>query len=125
MSKFKKRIIIATVLVILLLAMPVSNLIGRGTRNSSIASIESDDDTFALARDVLSSKCADCHAEDYELPLYALLPGARNIIERDIQAGLENMDLARSLQPENGGPVSEVVIAKLEQSCLLYTSRCV
>jgi cytochrome c peroxidase len=116
MSKFKKRLIIVTVIVVLLLAMPVSNLIGGGTRNSSIASIKSDDDTFAQARDVLSSKCADCHAEDYALPLYAFLPGARNIIEQDIQAGLETMDLARSLQPGDGEAVSEVVIAKLEQS---------
>ncbi len=117
MSRTKKRLFIAVVVVLLLLlAMPVSNLIVGLPQNNAIASIVTNNDTFAEARDVMAQKCVNCHAEDYVLPKYAFLPIVKGIIERDIHVGTEYMDLAKSLRTEPGTPVSEVVVAKIEQT---------
>lgn len=117
MSKSRKRLFITIlVLILVVLLLPLSNLLVSKPETTSISAIEAHDEAFVQARDVLSQKCADCHSEDYVLPMYAFIPGVRGLLEKDIQTGLAYMDMASALQSEEGQPVSEAALAKLEQS---------
>ena len=110
----KKRLIALIIVVVLLLALPVSNLVVGLPNSEALAAIETDDAAFAMARDILGAKCANCHTEDYILPFYASFPFAKGIVEADIEMGLEYMDMPAVLATKDGAPVDEVTLAKIE-----------
>jgi cytochrome c peroxidase len=109
MKRFLK---VLVVLLLLLLVLPVSNLL-LGMPESSLAKVKTDDPAFAAALAVMGTKCVNCHTDDYSLPFYASLPGARSLVEDDIRKGTRWMDLKAALLPESG-PVGEVALAKIE-----------
>ncbi len=104
---------LVVVIVVLLLALPVSNLL-VGLPSTSLSQMEIQDAVYAEAFGALSAKCVNCHTTEHQLPFYARLPIARGVIEKDMEEGLEHLDLKAALRPEADGPVSEVVLAKVE-----------
>lgn len=95
------------------LALPLSNLVA-GLPANSITQTKPDDPLFSKALDALGGKCVNCHTPEYTLPLYAKFPVAKQIIETDIRLGTRFLNYLEELFPQNGGPVSEPVLAKTE-----------
>lgn len=68
---------------------------------------------------LMSNRCLDCHSQSPKLPFYASLPIAESIIQDDIQKGYKYIDIENIVnQLENGTNISEVDLAKLEQSII-------
>lgn len=112
--KARRILLVILVVVVLVLALPISNLI-VGAPGTSLGSIDKADPEFAKAVHVLERKCVNCHTTEYKLPLYAGLPFAQGIIKKDIEEGTSYANLVQELKPADGKPVSEVVLAKIEQ----------
>ncbi|MBM3289543.1 MAG: c-type cytochrome [Candidatus Hydrogenedentes bacterium] len=112
-KRTKRMVVLVVIAVVAVLALPVSNLF-YSPKSAAMGRIATDDKTFASALDVLSEKCAFCHTSDVSMPLYAGLPVAKGIIQRDIAEGTRYIDYLKSLSPGEGKPVSEVVLAKTE-----------
>ncbi|MBX7259389.1 MAG: cytochrome-c peroxidase [Candidatus Hydrogenedentes bacterium] len=112
--KARRILLVLLVIVVLVVALPVSNLI-VGAPTSSLGKVQNPDPEFAKALDVLQHKCVNCHTTEYKLPLYAGLPFAQGLIKKDIELGLSYVNYLQELQPADGKPVSEVVLAKTEQ----------
>ena len=110
----KKVLILIVVLVLLGLALPVSNLIIQLPPNA-LTAMKTDDPLLAKALPVLAEKCVNCHSSEYFLPFYAKFPVAKGIIEKDIREGLRWFDLMEGMQ---ANPVSEVTLAKVEHVLL-------
>lgn len=108
----KKLLVVLIVLVLLGLALPVSNLIIKMPPNA-LTSLKTDDALFAKVLPVLGEKCANCHSAEYFLPFYAKFPLAKGIIEGDVTRGLRWFDMFEGLMAT---PVSEVALAKIEHS---------
>ncbi len=112
----KKVLVIVIILAVLGgLALPLSNLI-IPLPASRLATIETTDPLFADALAVLEAKCVHCHTSEVQLPWYAAIPVARQLIKHDIEVGMKHVDLIRDFFPESPVPVSEVTLAKLEYS---------
>lgn len=108
----KKWIVVLAVLVVLGLALPVSNLIIEMPPNA-LTSLATDDPLLAKVLPVFAEKCTNCHSTEYFLPFYAKFPVAQGIIEKDILQGLRWFDMVEGLQSD---PISEVALAKIEHS---------
>ncbi|MGL4993963.1 MAG: cytochrome c peroxidase [Bacteroidales bacterium] len=66
-----------------------------------------------------SNRCLDCHSHSPELPFYASLPIAKDIVEKDVTNGYRYIDLESVIQEiNNASDPSEVNIAKIEQSVI-------
>lgn len=64
-----------------------------------------------------SNRCLDCHSQSPELPFYASLPIAKDVIEKDVKNGFRYINLQTVVEDINNGKVpSEVDLAKIEQS---------
>ena len=109
----KKLTLLVLLVVLTVLALPVSNLL-YSPKSSAMARIATDDKSFAAALEVMAEKCGNCHTSDASLPIYSGLPVARGIIQRDIDEGTRYMDYLQALSPKDGKPVSESVLAKTE-----------
>lgn len=113
-----KRVIgVVIVLVILGMALPISNLI-VGLPVNSITKAKAEDPVFNKALQVLGKKCVNCHTQEYTLPFYAKFPVAKQIIEADIHQGTRHLNYKEALFPADGSPVSEPVLAKTERAIL-------
>ena len=42
---------------------------------------------------ILEEKCADCHGGETELPWYSVLPGIKQLIQKDVAEGTKHLDL--------------------------------
>ncbi|MCC6490448.1 MAG: heme-binding domain-containing protein [Candidatus Hydrogenedentes bacterium] len=116
MSKGKKLVsILVLILVVLGLALPVSNLLRGLPRSASVSAIETQDQAFAQARDIMAGKCATCHSSEGAMPLYASLPVAKTMIEADVKTGTDYLNLQKELMPAPGLPASEATLAKIEK----------
>lgn len=63
--------------------------------------------------------CLACHASDAEKPFYSNFPVAGKLVQQDMRNGLRYIDLGKVCQKlEAGKPVSEVNLAKIEQSMI-------
>ena len=112
----KRRVLFVLVAIIVLaLALPVSNLVA-GAPKTSLGKIQNPDPEFAKVLDILEHKCVNCHTTEYKLPLYAGLPFAQGLIKKDIELGTSYVNYLQELQPADGKPVSEVILAKTEQA---------
>lgn len=109
----KKLILLVLLIVLAVLALPVSNLL-YSPKSSAMARIATDDKSFAAALEVMAEKCGNCHTSNASLPIYSGLPVARGIIQRDIEEGTRYIDYLQALSPKDGKPVSEIVLAKTE-----------
>jgi cytochrome c peroxidase len=111
----KKAVQIVVGLLVLGLALPVSNLlVGTPTGTPLTATLAKDPGT-AKAAHVLERSCASCHVAGVKAPFYASWPLASTIIKRDVEHGLRDFDLAAGFAPAAAGPVPEPVLAKIER----------
>lgn len=106
-------IVVAVVVVLGVLAFPLSNLL-IGAPSASLEILGEGNPAFKAAAAILAEKCVNCHTTDYQLPFYAKLPVVKGIIEADIKKGLAYIDYVESLSEAP----SEVVLAKSEQAIL-------
>ena len=106
--------LIACVVVLLIVLLPLVNYVVGLPQSPALAAIATDDARFSNALEIMGAKCANCHTEDYILPFYASFPIAKPIIEKDIQMGIEFMDMPDVLTMADGQPVGEVTLAKIE-----------
>lgn len=111
----KRFVIVVLILIVLALALPVSNLV-VGLPGNTLTKVKTDDPQFAKAAAILGKKCVNCHTAEYTLPFYAQIPPAKQIIEKDIHDGTRYINFIEALFPPEAQPVSEVTLAKTEQS---------
>lgn len=68
---------------------------------------------------LMNNGCLDCHSPNAPLPFYGNLPLAKGLVHEDIHNGNRYINLEKVCQElEKGAKVSEVDLAKLEQSML-------
>lgn len=113
----KKKLGILIIIVILLGAagamLPLSNLV-IPLPASKLATVKAENPVAAKALQVLETKCVHCHTSEVQLPWYAKFPVAKQIISRDINLGMKHSDFIREFFPKKPGPVSEVLLSKIE-----------
>jgi len=110
--KNKKILWVVVVLVFIALAFPLSNLIFKPQPSGALASKAHGD--FVEVAKILETKCAVCHIEGEDLPFYATLPIANDLIESDVKSALAHLDLLESLKQQEGEPVSKPALAMVE-----------
>lgn len=116
--KAKWIVILIAVAVLFGLGLPISNLIIGPPVGTSITSQQTENPLFAKIAPALEKKCVNCHTKEYKLPFYARFPIAKSLIEQDIKMGTTYLNMAEALFPPDNKPVSEVVLAKIEQTTL-------
>ena len=114
-SGAKKTLWVLGVLVVLGLALPVSNLVVGPPSGTALTATPPKDAQTAKVAHVLEGSCASCHVPGVKPPFYAGLPVAKTIVERDVREGLRSFDLARGMAKAAAGPVPEPVLAKIER----------
>lgn len=68
---------------------------------------------------LMNNGCLDCHSSNAPLPFYGNLPIAKKWVHEDIQKGTRYIDLEKVYQQlEQGSKISEVDLAKIEQSMI-------
>jgi len=110
-----KKKLVLVVVVVFILAMPVSNLI-VGAPANSLTRLETDDPQLARVAGILGTKCANCHLSEFKMPWYGKLPVLKDLIRKDRQSGMRHMDFAAALENREGKPVAEATLAKIEHS---------
>jgi cytochrome c peroxidase len=111
----KKALWILGVLVVLGLALAVSNLLVGGPKGTALTQAQLKDAQTVKVAHVLEESCASCHVPGVKPPYYASWPVAKTIIQSDMKEGLQSFDLAAGFAPAATGPVPEPVIAKIER----------
>ncbi len=111
----KKALWIVGVLVVLGLALAVSNLLVGAPRGTALTQAQPKDAQTAKVAVVLEESCASCHVAGVKPPYYASWPVAKTIIQRDMKEGLAGFDLAAGFAPAATGPVPEPVVARIER----------
>lgn len=77
------------------------------------------DEGRQVAAILRSNGCLECHAADAKLPFYGKLPIIGPTVEADMKEGTLYLDLTSLVDAlENGKPVSEVDLAKVEHTAL-------
>lgn len=110
-----KRVIVIVVVVLLgLLALPLSNLMLDRTPDAELLARIHDPDLKA-AMPVLMTSCTDCHTQRTSKPIYMKIPPASGLIADHIAEAHEHFDMERELFPEEG-PVTQSAVAKVAQS---------
>ncbi|MBN2492929.1 MAG: heme-binding domain-containing protein [Planctomycetes bacterium] len=109
----KRASILVVVVFLLILAVPIANLV-VGVPDHALSQLASSDPRTLQAAAILGRKCLNCHSTEPNLPFYAKFPGASQLIQADIRAGLRHVDLATALPAPPGGPVLEVALARIE-----------
>lgn len=113
----KKKLRVLIVLIILGavagVAVPLLNLV-IPLRASKLATVKPKSPAMASAMQVLEKKCVHCHTSEVQLPWYAKFPVAKQIIEHDVNVGMQHSDFIREFFPKKPGPVSEVMLSKIE-----------
>src|SRR5512139_753924 len=95
----KKALWVVGVLVVLGLALAVSNLLVGAPKGTALTQTQPRDAQTAKVAHVLEQSCASCHVPGVKPPFYAALPVAKTIIESDMKEGLQNFDLASGFAP--------------------------
>ena len=111
----KKALWVVGVLVVLGLALAVSNLLVGAPKGTALTAVQPRDARTARVAHVLEESCASCHVAGVKPPYYASWPVAKTIIERDVKEGLGDFDLGAGFAPAAAGPVPEPVLAKIER----------
>jgi cytochrome c peroxidase len=120
----KKKLRVLIVLIILGaaagVALPLLNL-AKPLPASKLATLKPKSPDMASALHVLEKKCVHCHTSEVQLPWYAKLPVAKQIIAHDINVGTDHSDFIREFFPAKPGPVSEVMLSKIEYTTVNRT----
>jgi len=86
--------------------MPSGTVLGQSSADPALADV---------AR-LLEGRCAWCHVAGTPRPFYASLPVASALIDADVRAGLQALDLGRAFAPDARQAVPEPVLAKIERA---------
>ena len=115
MKSVKKKLFIASgAVLVLVLALPLSNLMAKGPSGTALAKRAEADSEGKEAAAALEAKCGACHVPGVAAPFYAKLPIASSMIRTDIDMGMRDMDLVADVYTEPKGPPNEASIAKIE-----------
>lgn len=77
------------------------------------------DEAKQVASIIKENGCLECHAADAPVPFYGKLPLIGPVVQADMQEGTRYVDLTALVNAlENGQPVSEVDMAKVENTAL-------
>lgn len=80
------------------------------------------DEAKQVASILRENGCMECHAENAPIPFYGKLPFIGPVVQADILEGTRYLDLTAMVNAlENGQPVSEVDLAKVENTALSGT----
>ena len=103
------------VVIVLIIAVVAYMVVNASAAKKVLASADTVKDQ---AHAVLSmNRCVDCHSIDPELPWYAAMPGAKPVIEKDIQLGTRSQNMQVVLDTlKKGEPVSEAVLEKIDRT---------
>ena len=115
MTPGTKKALLGVGVVVLGLALPVSNLVTGSPEGTALTKVQAEDARTAKVAHVLEESCASCHVPGVKPPFYAGLPLAKTIIARDVKEGLRAFDLASGFAPSTARPVPEPVLAKIER----------
>ncbi|MDR3218181.1 MAG: cytochrome-c peroxidase [Dysgonamonadaceae bacterium] len=78
-----------------------------------------DNEAKQVASILKENGCLDCHSEQASVPFYGKIPVIGPIVKADIKEGIEYVDLTPLCDAlENGSPVTEVDMAKVENTAL-------
>lgn len=88
----------------------------RMITNNRLSDLNQNEQILYILR---NNGCMSCHSENPQLPFYASLPVAKNMIATDVQNGYRYLNLDNLINElENDGQPSQVDIAKIEQSVI-------
>ena len=77
------------------------------------------DEATQVASIIRENGCLQCHAANAALPFYGKLPLIGPVVKADMLEGTRYLDLTAMVNAlENGQPVSEVDMAKVENTAL-------
>ena len=110
-----KLVMVAGVLIAAGLAVPLINLVAGKPSGTPLTAQKASDPALTRVTAVFEAKCAHCHVAGTPAPFYAGLPGVKDLITRDVTAGLRNLDLVAALFPGGNAQVSEPALAKIER----------
>lgn len=80
------------------------------------------DEAKQVASIIRENGCLECHAANAPIPFYGKLPLIGPVVQADMQEGTRYVDLTAMVNAlENGEPVSEVDLAKVENTALSST----
>ncbi|MEY3880607.1 MAG: hypothetical protein RIQ94_1403 [Pseudomonadota bacterium] len=78
--------------------LPLSNLMGLSGENEPIAVVAGSTPNFAKVSQVFQNKCVDCHSPGMtRMPIYAKLPIAKQLMEKDIANASSRLILSKQL----------------------------
>ena len=78
-----------------------------------------DDEAKQVASIIRENGCLSCHAENAPVPFYGSFPVIGSVVKADMEEGTRYLDLTAMVDAlENGKPVSEVDLAKVENTAL-------
>lgn len=106
----KKILMILGFIGLLSLLLPLINMFPL-PKNTQIS--EKDDGKFEGVRPILERKCLDCHSSTGKIPFYGNFPLVKNLIQKDIQEGMERFSFDGKLE-QRGENFSELDLARLE-----------
>lgn len=77
------------------------------------------DEAKQVASIIRANGCLECHAADAPVPFYGKLPLIGPVVQADMKEGTHYLDLTAMVEAlENGKPVSETDLAKVENTAL-------
>ena len=68
------------------------------------------------SREILKSKCADCHSSKAVMPFYAKLPFVKDLVKKDVEDGLLDFDMEKDLNDIPDKDLDEAKLIHLETS---------
>ncbi len=105
----KKIIVLAFFGLMAWIAMGVINLRVDRPIPVSEESLRGKAASFAKVAPIIQTNCLPCHSERAQLPWYAQLPPAKQIIQHDIKEGLEEFNFDHELFTEGKKPSTKVL----------------
>lgn len=94
----KKLSLLSLLLLTVFVFFQISNLIGLTSENEPIAVVQGGSRSFAKVSDIFQHKCVDCHSPGMmRVPIYAALPIAKQLMQRDIDAASARLTLSKAL----------------------------
>ena len=87
-----------TLLVVIILFFPVSNLLGLQGKNEPIPPVQGSSKNFVKVSQIFQDKCVDCHSPGMlRKPIYSELPIAKRLMEDDMERASERLILSKKL----------------------------
>ncbi len=96
--KNKVPLLLLSILLIVIMILPISNLIGLAGENDRIPVTVKGSEGYEKVSQILQNKCVDCHAPGMlRKPIYAELPIAKHVMEHDMDRAQSRLVLTKKL----------------------------